>query len=217
MPKQEQHATRDRLIEAAGKLFARYGYQRTQIREICKVANVNIAAVNYHFRDKAGLYRSVLKFAHECAHDTLENMLEAIPQSATPDEKLRNFITSFLKRTLAAGRPAWHGKLVAREMIEPSPALEEFVDADIAPRFGILCGIIADCLGVAASAETVRWHAASVIAQCLFWEHNRPVIQRLYTDLEYNAEQIDFIADHVATFCINAMRVARENRARCES
>lgn len=213
----ETTATRDRLIEAAGKLFAQNGYHGTQIREICKDAGVNIASVNYHFRDKAGLYRAVLSFAHECAHDSLENMHERIPQDATAEDKLRIFVTSFLERTLAVGRPSWHGKLVAREMIEPSPALEEFVDTDIAPRFAILRSIVAECLNVPVEHDSVRWHAASVVAQCLFWEHNKPVIQRLYPDLSYTAEQIAHIANHVSSFCAGALRVVRDSNRNPES
>ena len=55
--------TRERLIEAAGQLFADHGFRKVTVREICRVAHANVAAVNYHFGDKLGLYREVLDTA----------------------------------------------------------------------------------------------------------------------------------------------------------
>ena len=53
--------TREKLLEAAGPIFANRGYQATTIREICAAAGANVAAINYHFGDKLGLYTEVLQ------------------------------------------------------------------------------------------------------------------------------------------------------------
>jgi len=53
--------TRDKLIEAAGHVFAERGYRAATIREICRRAGANVAAVNYTFGDKMGLYTEVLR------------------------------------------------------------------------------------------------------------------------------------------------------------
>ena len=55
--------TRERLIEAGERLFAQQGFKRVTVREICRAARANVAAVNYHFGDKLGLYREVLQGA----------------------------------------------------------------------------------------------------------------------------------------------------------
>ena len=55
--------TRDRLLDAGGRLFATRGFKRVTIRDICREAGTNVAAVNYHFSDKLGLYREVLETA----------------------------------------------------------------------------------------------------------------------------------------------------------
>lgn len=208
-PAADQAQTRLRLLEAAGEVFAEKGFRDASIREICRRANANIAAVNYHFRDKQQLYRELLHYAHNCIAE-LEAMQAALLAAGPPEERFTNFIRGFLRRILDRGRPAWHGKLIAREMIDPTPALDELVEQDIRPKFGVLRQIVAELLGVPVTHEAVRWYAAGVIAQCLFFFHNRPVIQRLYPDLTYTPEQIEFLAQHVARFSLHGMQAGPE-------
>ena len=44
--------THDAIMEAAGKIFAEEGYPKATVRDICKHAGANIAAINYHFGNK---------------------------------------------------------------------------------------------------------------------------------------------------------------------
>src|SRR4029079_14401871 len=52
--------TRERVLDAAMRLFAARGFQHVTVREICAAAEANVAAVNYHFCDKLELYKDVL-------------------------------------------------------------------------------------------------------------------------------------------------------------
>lgn len=61
-----------RLIEVAGEAFAAKGYDSVGIREICQKAEANVAAVNYHFGDKHGLYRACLQHAQSCRVEGLD-------------------------------------------------------------------------------------------------------------------------------------------------
>src|SRR5207253_5288065 len=54
---------RDRLLNAAGEVFAEKGFKGGTVRAICLLANVNVAAVNYYFRDKERLYIEAVKQA----------------------------------------------------------------------------------------------------------------------------------------------------------
>jgi AcrR family transcriptional regulator len=55
--------TQERILKTAVRLFADRGYEVTSIRTIAARANVNQAAINYHFKSKDGLYREVLRRA----------------------------------------------------------------------------------------------------------------------------------------------------------
>src|SRR4051795_9743779 len=55
-----EEATRDRLLDAAERLFAEHGYQATTMRGLTAEAEANIAAVNYHFGCKQSLLEAVV-------------------------------------------------------------------------------------------------------------------------------------------------------------
>src|SRR5437762_1709857 len=120
--------TRQRLLDAAGEVFADHGFRAATVRDICRRAGANVAAVNYHFGDKEKLYLEVLRESHRCASEKYGDVGAAAALSgAKPEEKLRAHVRSFLLRIFDSGRPAWHGRLMSREMIDPSPALDVLV------------------------------------------------------------------------------------------
>ena len=63
----------------------------------------------------------------------MENLHMGLEQDATPEEKLRAFIRSFLLRMLDDGVSSWHGKLIAREIADPTGALGELAQNSIKP------------------------------------------------------------------------------------
>src|SRR6516164_5690310 len=80
---------RERLLEAAGEIFAEKGFKGATVREIIDRAGVNIAAVNYYFRDKERLYIEAVKHA-ACGEP--EEVHLAWPPNTPAAVKLRDFI-----------------------------------------------------------------------------------------------------------------------------
>src|SRR5579883_2094429 len=93
-PPEDADATRARLLAAAAVVFGEQGYQFATVRDICTRAGVNIAAVNYHFRDKLGLYTEVLLQAVRRVE--YQAVREAVAGIADPEEALRLFIRLML-------------------------------------------------------------------------------------------------------------------------
>lgn len=53
-------ATKDRILDAAERLFALHGFDGTSMRSITSEAQVNLAAINYHFQSKEALFQSTI-------------------------------------------------------------------------------------------------------------------------------------------------------------
>src|SRR6516164_563834 len=121
---------RDKILSAAGEVFAEQGFEGATIRAITERAGVNVAAVNYHFRDKAELYTRVVTDACSARAAYHEAMAEAVD---SPEERLRSLIHHFLEYLLDPVRPNWKRRLLAREMANPTTALDELVDKNIRP------------------------------------------------------------------------------------
>ena len=201
-----QDETRRQLLEAAGGVFAESGFRNATVREICRRAGANIAAVNYHFGDKETLYAEVLRYAHRRALEKYPPML-GLPEDAPPEKKLRAFVHSLLLRIFDQGPTAWHGKLMLREMIEPTAALDSLIEERIRPMSGQLWQIVADILGLPVNDERVRLCAFSVVSQCVFYHHCRPVVSRLFPKQEtLGAAGIERLADHITRFSLAAMK-----------
>ena len=199
-------ATRRQLLEAAGAVFAEVGFRDATVREICRRAGANIAAVNYHFGDKEKLYAEVLRYSHSKALEKYPPLL-GVAADAPPEKKLRAFVQSLLLRIFDKGPTAWHGRLMSREMIEPTKALDSLVEERMRPMAGQLWQIVADVLDCPLNDERVRLYAFSVVSQCVFYHHCRPVVSRLFpNERPLDAAGIERLADHITRFSLAAMK-----------
>ena len=190
-------------MDAAGELFAEQGYRQTSVRDICARANVNIAAVNYHFRDKEGLYESILLRSYE----QCERLYPILESTDPAPARLETFVRMLLMRLLAKGRPAWHGKLMALEMANPTGALNKLVDLAFRPTHAILRGILRELMPHA-SPEQIQSVASSVLGQCLYYRHARPVIQMMEIPVPEDDADIAALAQHIARFSLAGMGIA---------
>jgi AcrR family transcriptional regulator len=203
--------TEQRLLEAAGEIFAEYGYRATTVRQICEKAKANVAAVNYHFGDKDGLYLAVLRHLNRLHNEKNPTNL-GLGTKATREQKLRAFISAMLHRMLDNDKPDWHMKLMAREMIEPTRALDAMVEECARPLQQELEAIVREFLGENADQEAVRLSALSIGSQCVFYHHCRAIISRLFPEQKYGWQHIDNLVEHVTRFSLAALKNSSRGR-----
>jgi TetR/AcrR family transcriptional regulator, regulator of cefoperazone and chloramphenicol sensitivity len=202
--------TDKRLLEAAGEIFAEHGYRAATVRQICEKAAANIAAVNYYFGDKEGLYKAVLRSVPD-NHAKQYPPYGALDEAAGAEQKLRAYVQSLLQRVFDEGRPGWHVKIIARELIEPTPVFDMLLEEVARPVHEEIAGIVRKLLGPGPSDEAVRLCTLSVLSQCVYYHHARSVIRRLYPQQSYSAEDIARLADHITDFSLGALRSYQRN------
>lgn len=113
----ELAGTDKRILDAAGEVFAELGVRSATVRQICDKAGANIAAINYYFGDKEGLYLAVLRSVPEAQAIKYPSQSR---RDIGPEQQLRAFVQALLQRVFDAGRPGWHANMIARELAEPT-------------------------------------------------------------------------------------------------
>ena len=192
--------TRERLLTAAKRLFAQRGFKDVTVREICHEAHANVAAVNYHFGDKMGLYREVLQLAIDAIRSATEAARQA-GRGLAPEEQLRSYIRLFLHRLLAPGSETIH-KIVNRELSDPTPALDDLVEQAVRPRVEYLSGVVAGMLGCELSDPRVLRCVGSVQSQSIMYARPNPIAERLGFTFKATSSEIDEAARHIAEFSV---------------
>ena len=199
---------RERLLEAAGPIFADRGFAAT-VREICLAAGVNVAGINYHFGDKERLYIEAVKRAH-C------NRMRAVAppwdEDVTPTEKLRMFVCGMLQRMLHEDRDSWQSRLMQREMLDPTAACREIVEEYVRPLHNRLTEVLA-AIEPGVTPTDLSRTTNSVIGQCLFYKIARPIVEIMH---DADERERDFsprvLADHITNLTVAGLRVLAGQR-----
>ena len=199
--------TQRRLLEAAGRVFAEKGFHSATIKEITELAGTNLASVNYHFRDKAELYASVLRRIEEDA-------ASAVPADeilvGDPEQRLRAFVRHFVTTLLGRGQPVWERLLMARVFAEPTAARDSMFENVGRPLYDKLRGIVGALCDRPPTSREVTLAAVSVIAQCIYHlQHQDGLAEYLAIRPVPMPEEL---AEQIASFSlapIIALRAAR--------
>lgn len=157
-------ATRASILEAAGRLFAERGYAEATSKAICERAGVNMAAVNYHFGSREGLYLAVLEDVHRRVV-SIDFLRGLSGNGADPREQLQAFFDELLRRILDDGN--WPIRVWAREVLAPSPVFDRVLREQAQPKFELVSGIVARITGCRRNDPRLPRLVLSVIAPCL--------------------------------------------------
>jgi AcrR family transcriptional regulator len=193
--------TRERLLSTAEKLFADRGFSKVTVREICRSARANVAAVNYHFSGKKGLYDEVIRSAIKTMQTTTDAIREA-ESGRTPDEQLAAYVTIFLKRVVAA-RDSWIHQLMIRELSDPTPALDLVLKKVVQPRMAYLREVVASIAGCEPGDARVERCVMSVQAQCLALL-SHPIAGLRPKSM--SERELDLMAQHIVQFSLGGVR-----------
>ena len=198
--------TREKLIEAAGPIFAAKGLRGATIREITQSAGANIAAVNYHFRDKFELYTQVLRRAHEGIVTAMSRPLTA----DTPEGRVRQLLSAMFHAALDPQRPRWQTRLIGRELLQPSPAMD-LMDELMRPMAQRLRETIRE-IRPDLTGQQLTLAVSNVVAPCIFHTYHAHIMHRMFPG-EPDPE-LAVLAEQVVDYALAALRGLHATPAR---
>jgi AcrR family transcriptional regulator len=201
----ENEQTCDRLLQSAVEVFAERGFKDATVRDICARAGVNVASVNYYFRSKEALYREALAFAFREADRKYPQDAAANPE-LPPEERLRQFILAMVHRLMDDSHLGFHGRLIAREIADPTVALDHIVETVMRPRFLALRDILPRLAGPGWDPADIDRLVHNIIGQCLVYRHSRPLIERLCPEIIAGPEAVERTAELIVRFSLAALR-----------
>jgi AcrR family transcriptional regulator len=199
-------STREKLLEAAGQVFAERGYYNVTIREICRRAGANVAAVNYTFGDKLGLYTEVLRQSVRASQTAA--LAAALDSAATPEDVLRKVIHARLLSLCGSARRDWHIRIVMHEFSQPTPAMARVIDEGMRPIYDRVRKAVGKMIGLPPNHEKTRLCNNSIMGQVLFYTFSQPVLARLQPELKLTPDQLERIADHITEFSLAYLKKA---------
>jgi AcrR family transcriptional regulator len=199
----EPDDTQQRLIDAAGPIFAEKGCDATSVREICQKAGANVSAVSYYFRSKEQLYVETVRFAYlSCAREV---PLPTWSAGTPARQRLRDFIRAFLVRVVEHPGPPWHSLLMWREAAQPTAACADFVRDFVRPTFTPLLEILRALTPPDLAPDKLLMLGASIIGQCLHYHHSRHIISMLVGDDAARKLTVAVLTDHISEFSLAAL------------
>lgn len=136
----EHGLTRERILDAAERLFSEKGFDATSIRDITTDAECNLAAVNYHFGGKDKLYLETFRRLLVNLRDRrISLMREDMERNLDPtlESFLASFSRGFIEPFVDGGRGRFMMMLISREMVDSRLPKEVFLTEFIQPMLAV--------------------------------------------------------------------------------
>ena len=203
-------ATKESIMSAAMRLFAEKGLKLVTVREICQAAKVNVALVNYHFRNKNGLYQAcVERLFHESTGEELCVLDAAVSDARSWRAAVRGWIFGVSRALrITQGGAALVAGFFRQEMVNPSPMCDLVRERYFIPVRESLLRLIA--MAVEDVHEQRRWVesvwsqlCAYALADASWHPHFRP-----------KDTQADAWADSIADFVYRQVLAGLKYRAK---
>ncbi len=195
--------TRRRLLEVSARLFADRGLDGVTVRELCRAAGANVAAINYHFGDKLGLYAEVVGAAIEAMRRAHAPSMQ--PEVGPPEARLGRYIHGQLQRVLEPSDDSWVFRLMQNEVVNPTPGLDRVVREVIRPRTEYVARIVAELMACPVDDPRVGTVVASIQGLPLLVGRG-PIVARLLPDWKPTPETIRLMAEQSTRFTLAGIR-----------
>ena len=200
---------RDRLLQAALRLFAAKGFERTSIRDIASAAGANVSAVGYYFSDKAGLYRAAFfePIGEQCQASLPE------PGSVPLPVMMHGFFRAFLQPLKQGESVQQVMRLHFREIVEPTGLWTELIETEIRPQHEALLRVLVAEFGLRQADVELQRLTFSIIGMAIHFFVAQDIVQAIAPEVMDGPEAIDALAQQLANGSLAMIEAERQRRA----
>lgn len=208
-PRTDGEATRARILEAAGELFAAHGYAEASNKAIAAQAEVDLASINYHFGSRSGLYQAVLTEAHRRLVDVAD--LQKLAQSPMAAADKLQAVMAHLVQSALSGSENWHISVLTAEILAPSSHIQVLFQSEIPRKAALVVAIMSEITGIPQDDPAMQRCLLSVMAPCLLLQIGRRGIPGpAQAVLQMPA---DVLVNHLSQFAIAGLRAIGQEYA----
>ena len=134
--KRDAQATKAKIIINSVALFSKNGFDATTIDDIARESSVNKALIYYYFKNKSGLYTTVMSGLFDSIYD---EVVEAQKCCDSRVEELHAFIDTYANYTQ---KHPYFPSLLLRELSDSGAHLPEMMFTSMRRIFLLLSGIL---------------------------------------------------------------------------
>jgi AcrR family transcriptional regulator len=183
---QQGSEARLRVLAAAVEEFARHGFANARIRSIVEAARVNVAAVNYYFGGKDGLYRATVTSLAVRMDPLDAARVHAIREAP---ERLRAVVSQLILRLATSEGPTPLARILAHEALAQEKRLPVILEEAMGAELKLLASILRAIAGVEVDDDYLHRRAVGVLGQCVLYLHAAPSVE---------PEALDILAGQIA-------------------
>lgn len=192
-------ASRERILDVAGRLFARDGFDGVTIRRITARAGVNLAAVGYHFGGKKGLYhevmRQILIDIRPMMAPAVESLRGGVARAAGDRGALAAIAAGFVRHALTSvlmnERLRWQHALLVREFSQPSEEFTMILEEAIDPLHDAVAELVGAATGRDVGEAETRLLTTDIVGQCMIYQIARTLVCARMGWQDYTPEAIE--------------------------
>lgn len=206
-------STKERILAAAQELFGEQGFPATSMREITSRADVNLAAINYHFGSKENLLHEIVRHCMKPLNEQRLQGLDKIEQAAKEANgnlELRDVVHAFLEpavRLFSSTNNEALPCMMARLHHELAPGLEDLMNQIISPVVGRFVAAVQTTLPEHQPKEIIlRGHF--MMGSLLHLMDTSPEFMHKLSGGLVDLNDSDYLLDQLVNFCTAGFRNA---------
>jgi TetR/AcrR family transcriptional regulator, regulator of cefoperazone and chloramphenicol sensitivity len=208
-PRTHGEQARQRLLDAALRLFANKGFAKTSTREIAQAAGANIAAIRYYFTDKEGLYRAAFTEPMGSAKDDIA-LFDAA--SLSLHDALAGLFHGFTEPLKQGELVQLCTRLHMREMVEPTGLWAHELDNGIVPYHAALLKVLQRHLGVKRVDDDLQRLAQAIVSMGVYLYIGRDVMQKLAPQLIAGAAALARTHESLVSYALAMVQAEGQRR-----